>query len=100
MTVLPDVYDAAREYFFIANVGQILYFISSALTVVLLRFTEEKYKLYVNIAYLVVFLTIAVPMTLALGVSGMAWALIIVNFIRIMSVALVGKVVIDRKGNG
>ncbi len=96
----PDVYDAAREYFFIANVGQILYFISSALTVVLLRFTEEKYQLYINMAYLVVFLAIAVPMTLALGVSGMAWALIIVNFIRIMSVALVGKVVIDRKGNG
>ncbi|MBQ4282353.1 MAG: hypothetical protein IJB96_00300, partial [Lachnospira sp.] len=86
----PDVFDVAKDYFFIANLGQILYFISSTLTVVLLRFSKEKYQLVINVIYFIVFLILAVPMTYVNGVTGMAWAIVSANLFKILVIMLVG----------
>lgn len=86
-----DVYEYAKEYFFIANLGQILYFISNTLTVVLLRFAKEKYQLYINVIYLVAFLVVALPMTYVYGIVGLSWALVIVNVLKILAIMMIGK---------
>lgn len=92
----PDVYELAKEYFFIANLGQILYFISNTLTVVLLRFSEEKYQLYINVVYMIVFACVAIPMTYIWGIWGMALALIVVNVVKILTIMIVGWRVLCR----
>ena len=56
----------------------------------MLRFTEEKYQLVINILFLIVFVVIAIPMTIALGLWGMAIALVVVNLIKILIIMAVG----------
>ena len=73
-----------------ANLGQVFYFIANTLTVILLRFTEEKYQLVINILFLIVIVVIAIPMTIALGLWGMAIALVVVNLIKILIIMAVG----------
>ena len=73
-----------------ANLGQVFYFIANTLTVILLRFTDEKYQLVINILFLIVFVVIAIPMTFAFGLWGMAIALVAVNLIKILIIMAVG----------
>lgn len=87
-----DIFEMVKPYFWLANIGQVFYFVSNTLTVILLRFTDEKYQLYINLIYLAVFAVLAVPMTYVWQLWGMAWALVIVNLIKILVVAIVGKV--------
>lgn len=86
-----NVFETAKEYLWIANAGQVFYFISGTLMVVLMRFADEKYQLYVNILYVAVFFVLAVPLTVRWGIWGMASAILISNFFRIISIAFVGE---------
>lgn len=92
----PDIFDMVVPYLWLANAGQIFYFISNTLTVILMRFMAEKYQLYINIAYLIVFLVIAVPMTYMWQLMGMAIALLIVNVAKIIIIGLVGIIQLER----
>ena len=86
----PDVFVEAKEFFFLANLGQILYFVSGSLMVVVLSFTKEKLQLYINIFYVCVFMAIVIPMTCILGLKGLAIGLVIVNLLRLLATALCG----------
>lgn len=92
-----DVYEMAKPYFLIANAGQIVYFISNTLMVVLLRFTSEKYQLYINIFYAVIFVAIAIPMTYFGGLQGIAAALLIINMLKFVVVAVIGTYFCGKK---
>lgn len=85
-----DVYASAAPYFLIANAGQVFYFISGSLMVVVLNFTKEKFQLYINVVYFILFMAIVVPMTAAFGLSGIAWGLLLVNCIRFLLVFAIG----------
>ena len=91
MIMYPDIYSDVKPYLWVANAGEIYYFLSNTLTVVLLRFSDEKYQLYINIVYMIMFVVLAVPMTFVWKIWGMAWALLIVNLIKIVAVMIVGK---------
>ncbi|MBQ9590292.1 MAG: hypothetical protein IJR29_08930 [Butyrivibrio sp.] len=86
----PDVFEQAKDYFFMANLGQILYFISGSLMVIVLSFTKEKLQLIINIFYVVVFFLIVIPLTYVWNLKGMAVGLIIVNFERLAFTAVLG----------
>ena len=58
--------------------------------VVVLNFTKEKYQLYINIVYLIVFAVVVIPAILMFGLNGIAWGLLITNIIRFIIVMLVG----------
>jgi O-antigen/teichoic acid export membrane protein len=90
LLLYPDLYNDVKPYLLVTNAGQIYYFLSNTLTVVLLRFTDEKYQLYINIVYMAVFVVFAVPMTFLWHIWGMAWALLIVNLIKIFAIMVVG----------
>lgn len=51
-------FELVKPYLWCANLGQVFYFIANTLTVILLRFTEEKYQLVINILFLIVFVGI------------------------------------------
>ena len=75
----------------LANLGQVFYFIANTLIVILLRFTDEKYQLIISIVFMVSFIVIAIPMTMAMGLWGMAISLVIVNLLKILMIMLVGN---------
>lgn len=86
----PEVYEAAKPLFLIANAGQIFYFISESLMVIVLRFTGEKLQIALNITYAVAFFAMAVPGIIFWGLPGLAAAILIINIIRFSGVTLVG----------
>lgn len=85
-----DIFDMVKPYLWFANLGQVFYFIANTLTVILLRFTDEKYQLVINIVFLIAFVIIAIPMTMVWNLWGMAIALVIVNLIKILMIMIVG----------
>ena len=86
----PEVFDTAKKYFFVANLGQVLYFISGSLMVIILKMTGEKLQLVISIIYAVLFLIVVVPMTYFIGLWGIAWGLLIINSARFLIVMFFG----------
>ena len=86
----PDIFAEATKYFFIANLGQILYFISGSLMVVIMSFSKEKMQLVINLCYGISFCIIVIPMSIYMGLSGIAYGLVIVNLIRFIMTGYIG----------
>ncbi|WP_026517081.1 lipopolysaccharide biosynthesis protein [Butyrivibrio sp. MC2021] len=86
----PEVFEEARQYFFLANLGQILFFLSGSLMVVVLSFTKEKLQLFINIIYVISFAAVVIPLCYMFGLVGMAYGLVIVNLIRLIVTVIFG----------
>lgn len=86
----PSVYDEANPYFLLANAGQVFYFIANCLMTVILRVSSEKFQMYINIAYIIIYAATVIPLTSALGLWGMTIALLIANVAKFLIVATVG----------
>ncbi len=86
----PDVFARAKEYFLIANLGQLLYFLSGTLMVVALSFSEEKLQMIINLIYAAAFSLVVIPMTVFMGISGMAYGLVLVNSLRFLVTVIMG----------
>lgn len=86
----PDVYEQAKPLFLLANAGQIFYFISESLMVIVLRFTGEKLQVILNVAYAVVYFALAVPGVIFGRLGGLAATILAVNVLRYIAVTLFG----------
>lgn len=92
----PNVYESAKGYFFLANAGQIFYFISNCLMTVMLRIANEKYQMYLNIAYAVIFASTVIPMTLTMELTGLTYSLLIANAAKFLLIVIVGLIKIKK----
>ena len=86
----PDVFDDAKQYFVLASAGQVFYFISNCLMTVILRVASEKYQMYINIAYIIIYAATVIPLTLSFGIWGMTIALFVANALKFVITAAVG----------
>ncbi len=86
----PDVFEETVQYFFVANLGQILYFISGSLMVIILSFSKEKMQLLINAVYALSFCVIVIPAAFVMGLDGLAYGLVAVNMIRFVVTAVIG----------
>ena len=86
----PDIFEETTRFFFLANLGQILYFISGSLMVVIMSFSKEKMQLVINGVYGVSFCAIVIPMTMAFGINGIAYGLVIISSFRFLLTAFIG----------
>ena len=96
----PEVFSEASKLFFLANLGQILYFISGTLMVIVMSFTREKLQLVINVIYVSSFILVVIPATWISGLSGMAVGLVIVNFGRLIVTSIFGIIRIDKNSTG
>ncbi len=88
----PDVFNEAEQYFLLASAGQVFYFISNCLMTVILRVASEKYQMYINIVYIVIYAATVIPLTMSLGIWGMTIALLITNGLKFAITTFVGLV--------
>ena len=88
----PDVYNDAEQYFLLASAGQVFYFISNCLMTVILRVASEKYQMYINIIYIIIYAATVIPLTLSFGLWGMTIALLITNGAKFVITTAVGFV--------
>lgn len=75
-------YNQVKEFFFLANLSQIIYFTTNILTTFLLRIAKTNCQLTINIFYAVCFLTLCLIATMQFGIWGFCISLLIVNTLR------------------
>ncbi len=86
----PSVYEQANPYFLLANAGQVFYFIANSLMTVILRVSSEKYQMYINIIYIIIYAATVIPLTVSFGLWGMTIALLITNVAKFIMTAAIG----------
>lgn len=91
-----EIFAEAKQYFFLANAGQIFYFLSNCLMTVILRIASEKYQMYINFVYIIIYAAVVIPMTMTYGIWGIVIALLIVNTAKFAIVTVVGFVEIKK----
>ncbi len=86
----PDVVADAKPFFLIANGGQIIYFIANLLLVIVLRFAAEKYQMYINVTYSVLFFAVCIPALLRGGLPLFCTLVLVLNTVRLAAVLALG----------
>ncbi len=86
----PSLSEAVRGYIVPAILGQIFYFISGVLLVILLKFNGEKKQFFINASYCAEFFVIVSVMTALWGLGGFIWGVLTANAIRFVGVSLLG----------
>jgi len=86
----PNLYDVAQPFFVVGSVGQVFYFLSEMLLVVVLRVASERWQLYLNIFYVVLYFAVTVPAVMLGGVWGIAVGILVVNVVRFLAVMAFG----------
>lgn len=81
----PDSFAVTKPFFWISSLSQVIFFATTVLTVVLLRFAKQSYQLYINLIYAATFMILGVPMTKANGIWGFSYAILIANGIRLLA---------------
>ena len=90
-------YGITKEFFVISSVSQVIFFATSVLAMVLLRFSKQQYQLYINLIYAVAFMLLGVPMTMRNGIWGFSWAILIANLVRMAVAVFLG--IMDQRKN-
>lgn len=85
-----ELYDAAKSLFLLANAIQVLYFFSNTMMVIILRFADEKYQMYIGTAYVILFVVIVLPLVVMHGLQGFAWGMFLINLAKYLSIVAVG----------
>lgn len=80
-----DSYLRVRDYFFIANLTQVIYFTTNVVTTILLRFAKVNFSLVVNSLYGIAFVVLCVPAAFLGGVDAFCVALLMVNILRYLA---------------
>lgn len=86
----PDTAGESARFFTLANGGQIVYFISNLLLVIVLRFAKEKIQLYINIVYSIAFFAVSIPSVVFGNLYVFCLAIFILNLVRMASILLIG----------
>ncbi len=92
-----DVYQAASQYFIVANAGQVLFFISTVLITFVLKISGESSQLVMNLIYLVTFAAVVIPCIAVWGLWGLAWSVAGVNLLRVVSVSVYGLIKLKKR---
>lgn len=87
----PGDYPVARQYLFLANTAQVIYFTGDVLMAsILLRFTHPRNQLVINVFYGVLFIILCVSLTRVFGIIGFCWGLLTANTARLILCLMLG----------
>ena len=92
-----DKYETVKDLFLLANAGQVFFFLSNTMMVVVLRIASERYQLIMGVIYDLLFLTIVLPAIWFYGIWGAAWGLFAVNAAKFILISLLGFWALGRK---
>ncbi len=98
LILYPQNYDLVKEYFIIANFGQVAGFVSGVVTTFLLRYCKVNYQLYVNIVYAALFVVLCIPGALLWGMDGFCITSTAVHFLRLVYALFLGYWSLRQKG--
>ena len=79
-----------KKYFLLGNLGQIINFATTIILVIILKFISKKYQIIINLTQLILFLCVVIPASIIFGMTGIIYAILVVNFIKLILAFLVG----------
>ena len=89
LLLYPAELAAVTPYLLLGSLAQVLYFTTSMIMVVLIRFANKAYQIYINAVFFAAFVGLGIPATLAFSLQGFAIAMVIAAALRyLMAVAL------------
>ena len=86
----PNQFVDVKEYFITANLSQVVFFVGSVMTVVLLRFAKSKYQMYITAIYAAAFAAVCIPFAMKWGLSGFCIGLVITCLARFLITVFLG----------
>ena len=87
----PEDLVAVRPFLLVGSLAQVLYFVTSFITVVLVRFAKKSYQIVINAAFGVAFFGIGVPVAFVMrDLWGFALAVVAANAIRLLVAIALG----------
>ncbi|MBE6530706.1 MAG: hypothetical protein E7679_01250 [Ruminococcaceae bacterium] len=93
----PHIQSSISPYITPAILGQVFYFVSGILLVILLRFRGERKQFFFNAAYALEFFIIVIISTAAHGLRGFVYSSLAANAIRFVAVMIWGFIPPQRK---
>ena len=94
----PAELESARDFLLVGSLAQVIFFTTSFVTVILIRFASKACQVIVNGVFGVCFFGIGIPATLWKGLWGFAVAMVIANVIRWLVAIVLGWYTASRKG--
>lgn len=78
----PHLFKSVYPLLMSANAGQIFFFLSNTLMVLVIYMKGEKSSIYVSLFHLIIFMLVVIPSVLLWGLHGMTYSILIVNFLK------------------
>ncbi len=94
----PEQTASVERYFVMANMSQIVYFVGSVMSAVLLFFSKSRFQLYITAVYVSVFLIACIPLAIAKGFYGFCIGLVFTCTVRLFVTVFLGYYTV-RKNN-
>jgi O-antigen/teichoic acid export membrane protein len=90
LLLYPAELAAVTPYLLVGSLSQVLYFTTSMIMVVLIRFAKKTYQIYINAVFGVAFVGLGVPATLLFSLQGFAVAMVIAGALRYLTALALG----------
>lgn len=72
----PAEFNTVKGYLWLGSLAEVLYFVTSVLMVVLIRFAKKSYQVIINTVFVILFFGLGIPLTLRFGLLGFSIAMI------------------------
>lgn len=93
----PEIYGAIKGILLTANAGQVFSFSAGILMVIIMKIAEEKWQLYMNLMYAVVYFMLVIPGIYFFSLKGIVYAILFANIIRFLIVYITGRYLLAKK---
>ena len=77
-----EQYESVKALFILANTGQVFFFLSNTVMVIVLRFAPARFQLLLGVLYAGLFIVGVLPAIWFFGLWGAAWGLLAINVVK------------------
>ncbi len=90
LVLYPAELDAVKSFLLVGSLAQVIFFTTSFVTVILIRFASKAYQIVINGIFGACFFGIGIPATVYGGLWGFAFAMVAANGIRWLTAVVLG----------
>ncbi len=82
LLLYPAEIHTVRSFLFVGSLAQVLYFVTSIVMVVLIRFAKKSYQVFINLLFGICFFGLGIPATVIFGLWGFSVAMVLACAVR------------------
>ena len=82
LILYPTEIEAVRDFLFVGSLAEVLYFVTSTVMVVLIRFAKKSYQVFINAIFGIFFFGLGIPATVMFSLWGFSIAMVLACAVR------------------